>query len=112
MAQIPLATPADIEAEIDAHAAAIDPHAGYVQPADLATVATTGVYTDLSGRPTIPDSADDIGAQPAGNYLRRVIHNGTSYPTRPVGVPAGLVEYVGPTQPTDWLDGDTWIQTS
>lgn len=27
-----------------------------VQPADLATVATTGLYSDLSGKPTIPDA--------------------------------------------------------
>ena len=42
-----------------------------VQPADLATVATTGQYSDLSGKPTIPDptqvstlptaSADELG---------------------------------------------------
>lgn len=30
----------------------------------LATVASTGAYVDLSGRPTIPDSPDDIGAAP------------------------------------------------
>lgn len=28
----------------------------------LATVATTGAYSDLSGKPTIPDTHDDIGA--------------------------------------------------
>lgn len=36
--------------------------------ADLATVATSGAYTDLVGAPFIPDSPDDIGAQPAGDY--------------------------------------------
>jgi hypothetical protein len=35
-----------------------------IQPDDLATVATTGAYSDLTGTPTIPDSADDIGAVP------------------------------------------------
>lgn len=44
--------------------------------------------------------------------LYRVIHNGTAYPPRPQGVPAGFVDYIGPTEPTDWLDGDTWTQTS
>lgn len=34
----------------------------------LATVATSGAYTDLIGKPFIPDSPDDIGAQPAGSY--------------------------------------------
>jgi lysophospholipase L1-like esterase/polygalacturonase len=29
----------------------------------LATVATSGAYADLSGRPVVPDSPDDIGAQ-------------------------------------------------
>lgn len=33
-----------------------------VQPGDLATVATTGAYSDLSGKPTIPTSATDVGA--------------------------------------------------
>lgn len=36
--------------------------ASAVQPSDLATVATTGAYSDLSGPPSIPDSAGDIGA--------------------------------------------------
>ena len=38
---------------------------GVVTDDDLATVATTGDYADLSGKPTIPDSADDVGAAPA-----------------------------------------------
>lgn len=41
---------------------------GKVDASELATVATTGAYTDLIGRPFIPDSPDDIGAQPAGDY--------------------------------------------
>jgi hypothetical protein len=43
-------------------------------------------------------------------FLRRVIYNGVVYPARPAGVPAGFVEYVGPTEPTDWLTGDTWVE--
>ena len=31
----------------------------------LSTVATSGDYADLTGKPTIPDSPDDIGAAPA-----------------------------------------------
>lgn len=38
---------------------------GVVTEDDLAAVATSGAYSDLSGKPTIPDSADDIGAAPA-----------------------------------------------
>lgn len=41
---------------------------GKVDATELATVAVTGAYTDLIGRPFIPDSPDDIGAQPAGDY--------------------------------------------
>lgn len=36
--------------------------ARYVRPAQLSTVATTGAYADLTGKPSIPDSPDDIGA--------------------------------------------------
>lgn len=39
-----------------------------VQPGDLATVATSGAYGDLTGTPTIPAAPQDIGAQPAGSY--------------------------------------------
>ena len=35
----------------------------------LAAVATSGAYADLSGKPTIPDSADDIGAVPTSRTL-------------------------------------------
>lgn len=62
--------------------------------------------------PGVPGPAGPAGEVPVGNYLHRVIHNGTSYPARPAGIAAGLVEYVGPTTPTTWIDGDTWIKTS
>lgn len=42
--------------------------------------------------------------------LRRLVYTGAFYPARPTNVPAGLVEYVGPTEPTDWLAGDTWVE--
>lgn len=48
----------------------------------------------------------------ADTGLRRVRHDGTSYPARPAGAPAGLVDYVGPSEPPDWVDGDTWTQTA
>lgn len=46
--------------------------------------------------------------------VHRVLHDGTNYATRPSStvVPAGYAEYVGPTEPTDWLNGDTWIQAA
>jgi hypothetical protein len=40
----------------------------FVQASELATVATTGAYTDLIGPPFIPAAPGDIGAQPAGSY--------------------------------------------
>ena len=42
--------------------------------------------------------------------VTRLIHNGSSYPARPSG--ASYVEWVGPTQPTGAINGDTWVQTS
>jgi hypothetical protein len=41
---------------------------GKVDTSALHPVATSGAYTDLIGRPFIPDSPDDIGAAPAGDY--------------------------------------------
>jgi hypothetical protein len=41
---------------------------GFVEDSDLATVATTGAYTDLIGAPFIPSAPGDVGAQPAGSY--------------------------------------------
>lgn len=35
-----------------------------VQPGALAPVATSGVYADLSGKPTIPSTASEVGAVP------------------------------------------------
>ena len=37
-----------------------------VQPGDLAAVATTGDYDDLTGTPTIPSTPSEVGADPAG----------------------------------------------
>lgn len=51
-----------------------------------------------------------ITALETAPLLRRLVHTGTAYPPRPSGVPAGLVEYVGPTEPVDWLTGDTWVE--
>lgn len=56
---------ADAAATADA---ALNTASGAVQPGDLATVATTGVYGDLIGQPSIPSTPGDIGAQPAGDY--------------------------------------------
>lgn len=47
-----------------AHVGASDPHAQYAHGSTLATVATTGAYADLTGKPTIPSTPDAVGAQP------------------------------------------------
>ncbi|WP_130012130.1 hypothetical protein [Serinicoccus sediminis] len=45
---------------------------GYAQTSSLATVATTGAYGDLTGKPTIPSTPGEVGAQPAGSYATLV----------------------------------------
>jgi len=59
-------------------------------------------------------SGNSYTLRPVANtgQLHRVVHDGTSYAARPPGVAAGFVDWVGPTQPTAWLDGDTWTQTA
>ena len=54
-----LPSPADIGAATSAQGAKAD---SAVQPGDLSTVATTGAYADLSGKPAIPSVAADVGA--------------------------------------------------
>lgn len=49
---------------IATHAGLADPHSQYALESGLSTVATTGAYADLTGKPTVPDSPDDIGAAP------------------------------------------------
>lgn len=34
------------------------------------------------------------------------------YPVRPPGAPSGAVTYIGPTQPTDWLTDDRWVNNA
>ena len=58
-------TKAKVDALLSALTATIT---GKADTADLATVATTGTYADLTGKPTIPAVPGDIGAQPAGDY--------------------------------------------
>ena len=41
---------------------------GKADAGSLATVATSGAYDDLIGKPFIPSDPEDIGAQPAGDY--------------------------------------------
>ena len=66
-------TPADIGAATSAQGDLAD---SAVQPGDLATVATSGAYADLSGRPTIPAAAD---AAPAALAATAAIGTSTDY---------------------------------
>lgn len=91
-----------------------------VQPGDLATVATTGAYSDLSGTPTlatvatsgsyndlsdkpsIPVNLDDLGdvviTTPANNEV--LAYNGTNWVNAAAGAGSGTVTSVDMTVPT------------
>lgn len=73
---------------------------------------TTGAAVGQVVAVAVASGGDASGFGLVGDIARRLIHNGTAYPARPVGAAAGLVEYIGPTEPVDWLDGDTWVQTA
>lgn len=49
-----------------------------VQPGDLATVATSGDYDDLSNKPTIPTSVDDLSPDQTGNSGKFLKTDGTN----------------------------------
>lgn len=51
-------------------------------------------------------------AQNEAQFVSRVRYVSGAYQTRPAGVAAGMCEYVGPTEPTSWLTGDTWVETA
>lgn len=65
------------------------------QPGDLATVATSGSYTDLSNQPAIPDSADDIGAVAGTGITDIVALTQTSYDGLGVKDPSTLYVITG-----------------
>jgi len=73
----------------------------------VAAVAATGAVV-LGG--SVEAGADPV---PASGNVWGLPWDGSSYPTRPLAttVPAGLAQYVGPNQPTDWLPGDVWVAT-
>ena len=70
-----------------------------VQPGDLATVATSGAYGDLSGTPTIPSSPGDVGAAPA-------VHTHTAGDVNSTGASAGEV------LTADGSGGAAWAEPS
>lgn len=77
---------------------------GKADTSSLALVATTGAYTDLTGKPFIPTEPDDIGAQAAGDYATNTALAGkanTSH-THPVG----QISATGTADGTTYLRGD------
>ena len=40
-----------------------------IQPGDISAVATSGAYADLTGKPTIPTTPGEVGADPAGTAV-------------------------------------------
>jgi hypothetical protein len=48
------------------------------QPGDLATVATSGAYSDLTGTPTIPTSVDELNPSQTGNSGKVLQTDGTN----------------------------------
>jgi len=58
------ATPALVDSKIATQAASDS--AMYIAQANAAIVATTGAYSDLTGKPTIPSSPGQVGAEPVG----------------------------------------------
>ena len=72
-----------------------------VQPGDLATVATSGDYDDLTNKPTIPANLDDLGdvviTTPSNNQI--LSYNGTNWVNTNAG--SGTGDVVGPASAVD-----------
>jgi hypothetical protein len=79
-----------------------------VAPTSLRTTVAGGTTGALSEINTAWAAVNELTAF----GLRVLIYSGSAYPARPPGVPAGLVRYVGPSQPSDWLSGDEWVNNS
>lgn len=84
-------TASDVGAATSAQGAKADTA---VQPGDLATVATTGLYSDLSGTPTIPDLADAITSTQV--VIQTSDWSGTTASVTVLGVTATSDVFVAP----------------
>ena len=58
----------------------IQPSGNYVTPSDLSTVATTGNYSDLNGKPTIPTKTSDLNND--SGFITNSVDNLTNYYTK------------------------------
>jgi hypothetical protein len=69
------------------------------------------------GHDPVPDAgvhwADQLPAS-ASKGIQSLVYSSGSYPARPAGLPAGRVQYQGPSTatPSDALSGDLWLKTS
>lgn len=88
--------------------------AGKVDSTDLATVATTGAYSDLSGTPTIPSSTSDLTND--SGFITNTVNNLTNYTkTSDLASVATSGNYLDlsnrPTIPAEQIQSD-WNQTN
>ncbi|XP_065198967.1 mucin-19-like [Sycon ciliatum] len=82
------------------------------QPGDLATVATTGAYSDLSGTPTIPTSVDQLNPSQTSNAGKFLKTDGTNATWE--SIPGGgdmLIATYDPAGVSEQLVGLTATQT-
>lgn len=85
---------------------------------DMAAPLDDAVATDRRSVPVYyyPDTGElnvpfggSGGGAPAASTKGAAVYAGTSYPARPSGFAS--VEWVGPVEPADAQDGDTWVPT-
>lgn len=107
---ITLAThPAGVAAVLAAHVGAADPHAQYALEASLATVATSGDYSDLINQPSLVTVLDDLGdvdtSTTAPTNGQVLVYNGSAWINS--ALPAGTVTSVfGRSGAVAALNGD------
>lgn len=86
-----------------------------VHGSTLVLVGSGGILTsvsDLGGgsaRITINETGDEGGAHSL--YVIRYSSGLEKYEEARPARPPGLVYYIGPIEPPDWLEGDTWLRT-
>jgi hypothetical protein len=102
---------------ISAHEAAADPHPGYALESSLATVATSGAYNDLSGKPALVTALDGLSdvtlSSPADQQvLKYDAATGQWINAASPGGGGGTVTSVGFTAPTGFNVSGSPITTS